>query len=112
MKRVSAAAAVGKTIKAIDFGLCSQSLILFTDDTYLCIEATEGYDRGDASIDEGEFDFFGYAHTSLIALGMITKEELDKEMIEAEDRRRKLVENGERNTLARLQRKYSGGDVK
>lgn len=105
-KEITWVEAKGKKVQDYTTSITGQMVIVFTDETFTTLGIDRGFERGDESIIEEAIDLLDFGHRQLIALGIITPEELkNKENIQNEEFQRQH-ERKEKLEYRRLKAKY------
>lgn len=102
--------AVGKKLKTVNFGNSQQHLLLgFEDGMYCQLNVDEGYERGDAELEQdSNFNWQEYSTVDLVNEGVLTAEWVANQKVEEERKRKQEQEKHERDMLTLLKQKYEG----
>lgn len=77
-KEIGLSDAIGKTLEGFGFSTTSnQSIMTFTDGTFITLGICNGYNVGDEEIEESVLKLHDFGDNKLIRLGVISQEELD-----------------------------------
>lgn len=96
---------IGKRVKAVDTsGFFGKVLLLFDDDSLIIFGPRANYD-GDYEIDISQ-DFFGYPHTALVALGIMTEEQIAARKLANEQAIARQREEWDRERYEKLKAKF------
>ena len=82
--------AIGKVFDGFDFSFSNgQAVLTFTDGTFSTLGIINQHEVGDNEIQESNLDLFNFGHDKLIALNIISIEELEEK---SEQQRKQFVE--------------------
>jgi hypothetical protein len=106
-KEIELSSALGKTLEGFKFSItCGQAVLTFTDGTFCTLGVDTGLYPGDEMIEESKLELFDFGHDKLIALGIISQEEMNEK---SEQRSKALSASRaqrELETYDRLKRKF------
>lgn len=104
LKEISLKESEGKTIKGVSEWLSESVVLVFTDETFMCLKATRGYDS--CEISDVKFDVFDYPQQESIRLGIVSQEELDILKKNRDEKWRLQREEEERKMYTTLRKKF------
>ena len=106
-KEIRLTEAIGKTLEGFEFSItCGQAVLTFTDGTFATLGVDRGYEAGDEEIEETELELFNFGHDKLIALGIISKEEMDEKREQLRKASADSQAQRDRAEYERLRRKF------
>jgi len=109
-KQIEKDESIGKTIKCFVPGWgsnrCSNSLIVFEDNTFLCISAERGYDGYDNLDFEDPFNFREFPMKKLELAGIMTQADFDAILESERKKEAERLEQTEKKMYEKLKKKY------
>ena len=95
----------GKTVESVTYGLMSGRMIIaFTDETFIAFGVEQGYDYEFVFCQALDFEDFG--RDALIESGIVSQEELRRELKRLKEERARAREDVERRRYKQLQAKF------
>ena len=112
MEQVSFSKAIGKSIASIVESITSpQVLIVFTDATFICLEASQENASDELEITDAILNLLDFGDKTLVGAGVCSPEDLDQKKQESKARNREYL-MAHLSNIFEITEKYASTDVR